>query len=579
MTLQSKYIDEFHKGLTNLCKDECFTDITIDVEGKHFPCHKLVLSAMSPYFKIMFTVDMAESKKSIITLPTLQADVFEMVLEFLYTGQNLINSDTAVKLLEASNFMQIEILQHECELYLETQMLNVDNCLTLWHLAKNLSAKSLENKTFQFILDNFSKIVMKPEFCDLELYEIKLILEHEFTDLPGEDELSEALLKWLEKDVEGRKDHIKAIFGLLRLPFVSGEYLFHQLGQEHTDLIAKYELSPLVDEAKKYFTLPARQPEFWTESTRQRPASLFEDVVMVIEGMGKTSNCYAYSFHRKAWYQLSSVPDYRRSGVSACAFGQFTVYLSGGKTSNADVSAKMIKFDGRTNEWTDVVTLPVQCIMYHNMTIVSKGIYIIGGFSKIKDQVAVSSKIYCYDITTDNLKESGSLIYPVHTSTTAVCNGKIIIFGGFASFPVVQGYSAVVKVQCFDPRYSTTTVVTDLPALLGSKTVGFDDYILLVTPMGKVLKVSLEEKTYDEIGEIPNFSRGRFEVIKQNESLFLIGGTGKDGINGYHKDMLRFNLESNEVSKELVPCGITSAVKIVVKKEFLMKSELMECED
>ena len=50
-------------GLRDLREDKQFCDITIKCESQEFLCHKLVLSSFSPYFKAMFSTDMAESNQ------------------------------------------------------------------------------------------------------------------------------------------------------------------------------------------------------------------------------------------------------------------------------------------------------------------------------------------------------------------------------------------------------------------------------------------------------------------------------------------------------------------------------------
>jgi BTB/POZ domain len=46
----------------------CRTDVVLNVEDQNFHCHKVVLSAASPYFKAMFTGTLKEAEMSHVKL-------------------------------------------------------------------------------------------------------------------------------------------------------------------------------------------------------------------------------------------------------------------------------------------------------------------------------------------------------------------------------------------------------------------------------------------------------------------------------------------------------------------------------
>ena len=55
-------------GLRSLRDSAQFCDVTIVCESQEFLCHKLVLSSFSPYFKAMFSANMAESNQDKVLL-------------------------------------------------------------------------------------------------------------------------------------------------------------------------------------------------------------------------------------------------------------------------------------------------------------------------------------------------------------------------------------------------------------------------------------------------------------------------------------------------------------------------------
>eukprot|EP00058_Branchiostoma_floridae_P004015 XP_002589503.1 hypothetical protein BRAFLDRAFT_88362 [Branchiostoma floridae] len=62
------YLHGFLGTVGDLQKARAFQDVVLEVEDRRFPCHRLVLSAASPYFRAMFTSDMAESQQETVVL-------------------------------------------------------------------------------------------------------------------------------------------------------------------------------------------------------------------------------------------------------------------------------------------------------------------------------------------------------------------------------------------------------------------------------------------------------------------------------------------------------------------------------
>ena len=62
------YLHGFLGTVGDLQKAGVLQDVVLEVEGRRFPCHRLVLSAASPYFRAMFTSDMAESRQKTVAL-------------------------------------------------------------------------------------------------------------------------------------------------------------------------------------------------------------------------------------------------------------------------------------------------------------------------------------------------------------------------------------------------------------------------------------------------------------------------------------------------------------------------------
>ena len=78
-------------GLNTLRQEGTFCDVTIVVDGREFQVHKAVLSAASPYFKAMFTCNLAESTLAKVPLNGLEPSIIEQLLDYIYSSEVVIS--------------------------------------------------------------------------------------------------------------------------------------------------------------------------------------------------------------------------------------------------------------------------------------------------------------------------------------------------------------------------------------------------------------------------------------------------------------------------------------------------------
>lgn len=72
-----------------LCSDFC--DVKLLVGDSVFGVHRLVLAASGPYFAALFSGAMSEAREEEVRIVGVEADVFEMLLEFIYTGMLMLH--------------------------------------------------------------------------------------------------------------------------------------------------------------------------------------------------------------------------------------------------------------------------------------------------------------------------------------------------------------------------------------------------------------------------------------------------------------------------------------------------------
>ena len=89
-------------------------DVTVHVGEQTFRCHKVILSAMSPFFYAMFSHDMREGLDNVARLEETPPDAFNLVLKYMYLGEISVTEENVEDIFRVASMMLISCLQDEC---------------------------------------------------------------------------------------------------------------------------------------------------------------------------------------------------------------------------------------------------------------------------------------------------------------------------------------------------------------------------------------------------------------------------------------------------------------------------------
>ncbi|CAG5094040.1 Similar to spop: Speckle-type POZ protein (Xenopus tropicalis) [Cotesia congregata] len=143
------------------------SDIVIKVEGREFKAHKVLLLARSSVFSVMLAQDNTFRQTSEILVPNVKADIFEKLLEFIYTDQVRELDEFAENLLEVAQKFQVKELKHICEVSL-SQFLSAENALRTLTLAKRRNSQKLADYVINFITVNATEVFNSNEYKQWE---------------------------------------------------------------------------------------------------------------------------------------------------------------------------------------------------------------------------------------------------------------------------------------------------------------------------------------------------------------------------------------------------------------------------
>ncbi|XP_078573259.1 kelch repeat and BTB domain-containing protein 6-like [Branchiostoma floridae x Branchiostoma japonicum] len=155
---KESYLLGFLGTVGDLQKEAIFQDVIFEVGNRQFPCHRLVLSAASPYFRAMFTSGMVESQQKTVLLQGLDAGIFQEIQSYIYSGTLHVSIDNVQSLYQAANLLQLDYVRDTCSSYM---VMNVErtNCFDLYNFADVFSIDTVLRKCLQWIDRNFAEVM------------------------------------------------------------------------------------------------------------------------------------------------------------------------------------------------------------------------------------------------------------------------------------------------------------------------------------------------------------------------------------------------------------------------------------
>ncbi|XP_078572524.1 kelch repeat and BTB domain-containing protein 12-like [Branchiostoma floridae x Branchiostoma japonicum] len=226
------YLHGFLGTVDDLQKAGVLQDVVLEVEGRRFPCHRLVLSAASPYFRAMFTSDMAESRQKTVVLQGLDAGMFGEILSYIYSGTLHVSLDKVQPLYQAADLLQLDYVRDTCSSYMA---INVERstCVDLYKFADDFSVYIVQKQCLQWIARHFTEFSSDEEFYSLSAKKVTEIISHDELDVKEETTVWEAVVRWVQHSREERLHHLPKILPHIR---------FNLLTSDDTAAILKHPL-------------------------------------------------------------------------------------------------------------------------------------------------------------------------------------------------------------------------------------------------------------------------------------------------------------------------------------------------
>ncbi|XP_020609401.1 actin-binding protein IPP-like [Orbicella faveolata] len=453
-----------------LWKESSMCDATLLVGGKEFSVHRVVLSASSPYFHVMFTSGMAESYLEHVEIHGVNADVFGTILHFIYTGEVEVNEDNVQQLLPASKMLQVEDIEVMCCDFLKRE-LDSSNCVGIYLFSDAHSCSPLSKSALDFIHRNFVDVSKQEEFLQLTKTVLLELLESEELKIESEEQVFEAAMRWALHDISRGREALGNILERIRLPLISPKFLENYLITCESASIQRM-LARLLEGYRNYQSLAREQQRVHTQPRRASRKCFF-----IIGGYSRrvggrwsdTSSLFTVekfdSFLQTCDSFTTAQLSFARSGHAVASIGGL-IYAIGGENDSL-IYDTVECYDPALNSWSLVAPLTAPRVAC-GVCVVEDFMFVIGGW--VGSEIA--ENVERYDPDLDRWDIVGKVETKRFHLGVAEMDGLIYAAGGLSELgeelKVFECYNPVSDTWIRQPDMRHRRAYLGLAALGGS---------------------------------------------------------------------------------------------------------------
>lgn len=532
-----------------------FCDVSLKVNDHVFSAHRIVLAATIPYFQAMFTHDMVESKQREITMQGIDANALEALINFAYNGKVVISLSNVQSLLVGASYLQLNQVRDACSEFLKTR-LHPNNVLGIRQFADTLSCGVLVEAANKFVQKHFMEVIKSEEFLTLTFSDICEIVGRDELHINSEEQVFAAVMTWVKKDVDARKDSLPILLTKVRMPLLTPQYLTDQVATEEL-IRTSHRCRDLLDEAKDYHLMPERRPLLQSFRTRPRCCNDVVGMIYAVGGLTKSgdslSTVEVFDPIVGRW-QIAEAMTMLRSRVGVVVMKN-KMYALGGYNGQERLNTVEV-FDPASKTWSKVASMNCKRSAV-GAAVLNNKLYVCGGY----DGISSLNTVECYCPEADEWTMVSSMSKHRSAAGVVAFNGYIYALGGhdgLSIFDSVERYNPEMGQWFFDNPMLTKRCRLGVATLNGKLYVcgGYDGSTFLRT----VEVFNSNARQWVHIAPM-NVTRSRVALVSNSGRLFAIGGY--DGVSNL-STVETYNPESNQWSFTASMCAHEGGVGVGV---------------
>uniref|UniRef100_T1J370 Kelch-like protein diablo n=1 Tax=Strigamia maritima TaxID=126957 RepID=T1J370_STRMM len=498
------------EALCNMKKQNLMCDVTLVAGGVEVPAHKNVLAACSPYFYAMFT-SFEESRADKITLQGVDSQALLLLVDSMYAMEIGVTEDNVQVLLPAANLLQLPDVRDACCDFLQSQ-LHPSNCLGIQAFADLHCCRELMH-----IAE--IEVVLSDEFLALSAAHVTKLISSDRLSAPSEEKVFEAVMSWLNSDLDNRKEHVSQLMEHVRLPLLTRKYLVQRVEDEPL-LKTNPECKDFLIEAMKYHLLKGEGEFYTTPRTKPRTPVGLPKILLVVGGQAPKAirSVEAYDINDSRWYHVSDMPTRRcREGLAVV---NGLVYAVGGFNGSLRVRTVEI-YDPATDQWTVTSSMEARRSTL-GVGVLNGSVYAVGGF----DGTTGLNSAECYNVHGKSWRTIASMSIRRSSVGVGVLNGMLYAVGGYDG----ASRQCLSSVEQYNPTLDKWVMVAKMSAARSGAGVGvLDNYLYAVGGHdGPLVRKSVERynpetNLWSSIADMI-LCRRNAGVVSINGFLYVIGG-------------------------------------------------------
>ncbi|KAJ8370786.1 hypothetical protein SKAU_G00108140 [Synaphobranchus kaupii] len=245
MECKAKHSMALLEQLQMMRETDELTDVVLVAEGVRFPCHRVVLSAFSPYFRAMFTCGLRECHSREVPLQDTAADSLGLIIDYMYRSELPLSNTNVQGVYLTAFLLQIDKVSQLCQRHMIDNM-DPSNCLGLYFYARDLGADDLAVQAQRYLCRHFAEVCLNQEVLELECHQLTALIGSDDLNVSCEESVLEVVLRWVDHRRAGRAGHAPELLQRVRLALVDPAFL-RQARRRNTALLCNSECFNMID--------------------------------------------------------------------------------------------------------------------------------------------------------------------------------------------------------------------------------------------------------------------------------------------------------------------------------------------
>ncbi|CAM4671414.1 unnamed protein product [Caretta caretta] len=407
---------ELSKGLKQLYQHQLLCDAMLVCEGRRFSCHRVLLAAVSPYFKDVFTSFGKESQGGEVVLQDMAPFILQSILQYIYTEELSLSLETAPEVFAAASKLQIRPLVEICCRFL-LKNISMQNCIGLYRLAQAYNHQALYYATMQLIVLNFGRFCEDDDFLSLDLSSLITILSSDDLTVASELEVYLAVRRWIQFQPTTGHTLLNELMRHVRLPLLTdSEVVEVQLDSERYGDVQL--LWKQLDSEERLQESGGLRQGMSDELIMCVDSTMWEDQELENEAFLMGS----YDPHAEKWEKLTGLKSLTHP---ACVALGDKLYVSGGIYRNS-YSDALYEFNSFNGQWTQLPSMSVPRAT-HGFLICNQRLYAMGGWCGFHEFL---NSAECFDLAEQIWTPISRMPFVLSRSASTVLKKKLYLLGG-----------------------------------------------------------------------------------------------------------------------------------------------------